>query len=105
MRAPWKHTVITTDGVQTSESWAFSGALFRGYVTRDGLRWKGSLRRTVEHDRKVGPSMTQKLAAGSYSEVTSDTADGAMLELEAMVRDEWLAMPESKWDLPTWEAR
>lgn len=91
---PWKHTVITTDGVTTSESWVFQGTLFRGLVAYDfkvGM-WKGTLH-----------WMVKELFA-PYKEdvdVTRSTSASAREAVEILARHEWLKMPEAKWLLFT----
>ena len=95
---PWKHTVITTDGVTTSESWTFQGALFRGFVSFDAKAalWKGVLQwRMQELYKSATPDV----------EVTRETPQGARDAVVILMRDAWLKMPESSWEMPFWMER
>jgi len=86
----WKHTVITTDGDVTSESWMFQGVLFRGTVTYDPKQalWVGKLH-----------WMVKELFAPHKDdvEVSRQTSEGAREAVEILTRHEWLKMPEAKW--------
>ena len=95
MNAPWKHSVLMVDGVKHSENWSFDGRLFRGHVTRNGLGWKAQLWCAIGNEGR---------RPGEYVTTEHDTPEAARTEVEVQLRLEWLALPESKWDMPVRES-